>query len=154
MRKIMFDTNEFDKLLECPGSYDDLLRLLAEGKIELLSTHIQRDEILATPDTVKKARLEELLTHARMIETRGIVLDISRCDQARYGSDEDHRLIEHIRGTNWERDSKDALIAATAARDADVFVTEDKRLMQRLSSYPGIQCEVIDFTELQRRLAD
>jgi predicted nucleic acid-binding protein len=146
--KIMLDTNEYDKLLEHPESFDKLLRLLAEGRIELLSTHIQRDEILATPDAVKKARLEALLTHARMIETRGIVLDVSRVGEARVGSNDDRRIIDHVRAI------KDGLIAATTSSDADMLVTDDKRFARRLMRYPGNKCEIINFQELEKRLAN
>ena len=152
MQRIMLDTNEYDKLLVAPHAYDRLLALLAEGKIELLATHIQKDEIMAVEDAIKKARLQAVLSRARMIATRGIVLDVSRFDQSRFGNDEDHKLIEHIRGSRRDRDTEDALIAATAATDADVLVTDDESLMRRLNSYPSIQCEVITFKELERRL--
>jgi predicted nucleic acid-binding protein len=152
MQTIMFDTNEFDKLAAARDAYERLLALLSEGKIELLTTHIQRDEILAIENTTKKARLLALLSRARMIPTRGIVVGVSRYGQSRYGSDEDHKLIEHIRGERWDRDTNDALIAATAARDAEVFVTDDATLMRRLNSYSNIRCEVIDFKEFERRL--
>jgi predicted nucleic acid-binding protein len=154
MQKIMLDTNEYDRLLAAQDAYDMLLGLLFKGRIQLLSTHIQRDEILAVSDVVKKSRLESLLAHAHMIATRGIVLGVSRFGLAKYGSDEDHRLIEHVRGSSWKRKTNDALIAATAARDADVFVTDDRPLMQRLSNYPGIQCAVIDFDEFKVRLTN
>lgn len=45
MQKIMLDTNEYDRLLAAQDAYDMLLGLLFRGRIELLSTHIQRDEI-------------------------------------------------------------------------------------------------------------
>lgn len=154
MQRIMLDTNEFDRLLAAPETCDRLLGVLSEGKIELLTTHIQRDEIMAVDDAGKKARLRALLTHACLVATRGIIFGRSRFGLARFGSDEDHDLIEHIRGEAWERKSGDALIAATAAKDANVFVTDDRRLARRLSSYPGMQCEVIDFEEFQRRLVN
>jgi hypothetical protein len=50
--------------------------------------------------------------------------------------------------------TKDALIAATAAKDADVFMTDDKPLTRRMKSYPGMKCDVIDFEEFERRLAN
>lgn len=154
VQKIMLDTNQYDRLLAAPGTYDRLLRLLSEGKIELLTTHIQRDEVMGVGDTEKKARLEALLAHARLIPTRGATFDVSKFDLARFGNDEDQNLIEHIRGTAWERNAKDALIAATASKDADTFVTDDERLARRLKSYPSTQCEVIDFEEFERRLGD
>jgi len=121
--------------------------MVSNGTIELISTHIQRDQILDIPDDpAKKAALEELLTHARMVGTRGVVLDLSRLDEARIGSDEDHKLIDHI------GDREDALIATTATNDADVLVTDDARFTSKLMSYPGNRCEVIDFSQFEKRL--
>lgn len=154
VQKIMLDTNQYDRLLAAPETYNRLLRLLSEGKIELLTTHIQRDEIMAVGDVEKKARLEALLGHAHLIGTRGAVFGISKFGLARFGSDEDHDLIAHIRGTAWERKTEDALIAATASKDADTFVTNDERLSRRLKSYPSTRCEVIDFEEFESRLID
>ena len=154
VQKIMLDTNQYDRLLAAPETYERLLRLLSDGKIELLTTHIQRDEIMAVGDAGKKGRLQALLAHARLVGTRGFIWGKSRWSLFRYGNHEDHNLIEHIRGTAWDRKSEDALIAATAAKDADMFVTDDKSLARRLNSYPGRRCEVIDFEELKRRLAD
>ena len=154
MQTMMFDTNEFDRLVDASDAYERLMALLLEREIELLVTHVQRDEIVVIQDTTKKSRLLALLGLARMIPTRGIVLGVSRIDQSRFGSDEDHKLIEHIRGDRWDRDTNDALIAATAARDADVFVTDDETLMRRLNSYTDIRCELIDFKELERRLVN
>ena len=152
IQTIMFDTNAFDKFVAVRDAYETLLALLLEGKIELLVTHIQRDEIAAIENTTKKAQLLALLDRARMIPTRGAVWGVSRWGQSRFGSDDDHKVIEHIRGDRWDRDTNDALIAVTAARDSDVFVTDDDVLMRRLNSYTDIRCEVIDFKELESRL--
>jgi hypothetical protein len=154
MQTIMFDTNEFDKLTAARDAHERLLVLLSERKMELLVTHIQRDEIVAIEDSTKKAQLLDLLGRARMTPTRGAVWGVSGYGQSTYGSDEDHKLIAHIRGDRWDRDTNDALIAATAARDADVFVTDDETLVRRLKSYTGIRCEVINFEELERRLVN
>jgi predicted nucleic acid-binding protein len=154
MERIMFDTNVFDKLVTAPDAYERLMTLLSQGKIELLVTHIQRDEIAAIADSTKRAQLLALLDHGHIISTRRAVWDVSRYDQSRIGSDEDNKLIEHIRGDRWDRDTNDALIAATAARDADVFVTDDGILMRRLTSYPEIHCQVINFEELERHLTN
>jgi len=153
LQKIMLDTNQYDKLLDAPVTYDRLLRLQSEEKIELLTTHIQRDELMAMNNIERRMRLEAIFANARLTGTRGIILNKSRLGFARFGDDENHALIEHIRGEAWERKSNDALIAATAAKEADLFVTEDKPLARRLKDYPGLKCEVIDFDEFERRLA-
>jgi len=153
MQKIMLDTNQYDRLLDAPETYDKLLELQSEGKIKLLATHIQKDEILAIDNLSRRRRLEALLAHACLIGTRGAILDVSRFDLAKFGDDKDRALIEHIRGDAWERESEDALIVATAAKDADIFVTDDRPLTRRLKRYPSLRCEVIDFEEFRRQLS-
>lgn len=151
MQKIMLDTNQYDRLLDAPETYDKLLELQSGGKIKLLATHIQKDEILAIDNLGRRRRLEALLAHACLIGTRGAILDVSRFDLAKFGDDKDRALIEHIRGDAWERESEDALIVATAAKDADIFVTDDRPLTRRLKRYPSLRYEVIDFEEFRRQ---
>jgi len=148
----MFDTMEYDKILDAPAIFAKVLELISNGKIELLLTHIQRDEIMKVHDTSKRNRLEAFLNHTKMIGTRGVVIGYSRLDQARFGSDEDHKLIDYIRSSAWDRKTNDALIAVTAARDADVFVTDDYRLMRKLENYPNLTCEIITFDKFETRL--
>lgn len=147
----MFDTMEYDKLLENAATWEKLLRLVTEGRIELLTTHIQRDEIMATPDEARRARLMSLFTNAHLIGTRGVVVGTSRSGEARLGSDEDHELTDYVRGNRWDRDTEDSLIAATASGEADTLVTDDRRFIQRLRN-AGVRCDVIEFSEFQRRL--
>jgi len=154
LQKIMLDTMQYDKLLYACETRDRLFRLLSETKIELLSTHIQKDEILAIDNAEKRTRLDVIFVHARLIATRGVILDKSKVGFAGLGDEEDYVLVEHIRGEAWERKGNDALIAATAAKDADLFVTDDKPLTRRLNAYPALKCEVIDFAEFSRRLFD
>jgi len=154
MLKIMLDTNQYDKLLKAPVTYVRLLELQRQGEIELLTTHIQRDEILAVDDPEKRGRLEALLGQARVIGTRGVVVGVSRVGLATLGDDKDHALIEHIRSRAWKRKTKDALIVATATKDADLLVTDDDRLTRRLERYLGTKCEAINFEEFQTRMAN
>jgi len=154
MLKIMLDTNQYDRLLKAPVTYDRLLQLQSHGEIELLTTHIQRDEILAVDDPEKRGPLEALLGQARLIGTRGVVVGVSRIGLARLGDDKDHALIEHVRGRAWKRKTKDALIVATATKDADVLVTDDDRLIRRMKRYPGARCEAVNFEEFQTRIAN
>lgn len=149
--KIMLDTMEYDHLAADTVAYQRIIQLMQEGKVELLSTHIQRDEILAMPNESKRSALEALLNHTTMIGTRGIILGTSRFGQARFGSDEEHKLIEHVRRDRWDRDTEDGLIAATASSDVNVFVTDDKPLTKRLK-LANLKCEVINFDEFKNRL--
>jgi predicted nucleic acid-binding protein len=147
----MFDTMEYDKLLENQATYEKLLHLITYRRIELLTTHIQRDEIMATPDEAKRTKLMRLFTTAHLIATRGIIFGTSRFGEARFGRDEDHKVIDDIRGNSWDKDTEDSLIAATASSDADTLVTDDRPFMRRLRD-ANVRCDVIDFGVFQRRL--
>jgi len=104
----MLDTNEFDRLVAARDMYKRFFAWLSEGRIELLVTHIQRDEIMAIDDATKKTMFLAMLGRARSIPTRGAVYGVSRYGEARYGGDEDRKLIDHIRGDRWDRDTNDA----------------------------------------------
>jgi predicted nucleic acid-binding protein len=147
----MFDTMEYDRLLGDVATFRRLIGLLTEARVELLTTHIQRDEIMAMKHETKKPELLSLLGHAGMIETRGWIWGLSRWSQARFGRDEDHNIIDQVRGNRWDRDTEDSLIAATASSDADTLVTDDSRFIKRLID-THIRCDVIGFDEFKSRL--
>jgi hypothetical protein len=100
----------------------------------LLTTHIQADQIAEIPDEAKRELLEGV--NAEQVNTASMAWDISRWGRADWTSDVDVELIKFI--TSGTRPSsakhmKDALIALTALRKADVLVTEDKRLLNQLA---------------------
>jgi predicted nucleic acid-binding protein len=149
--RVMFDTMGYDRLSQDEATRRKLMEMIEEGKVVLLTTHIQRDEIMAMNDEAKKSKLLQLLKHAQFIATRGAVYGLSRYGQSRYGSDEDHTIIERIRGKRRDRDTEDSLIAATASGEADTLVTDDHRFTNRLTKV-DVKCEVIDYVEFKRRL--
>jgi predicted nucleic acid-binding protein len=59
------------------------------------------------------------------VPTYGFVLDVSRLGMARL---EEPAPIKAIRAGNWEKHTKDALIAATAQYEGLILVTEERRL--------------------------
>jgi len=54
MMRVMLDTNEYDRLLGDTATCERLFQFVKEGKVELLTTHIQKDEIEAI--SIKQAK--------------------------------------------------------------------------------------------------
>jgi predicted nucleic acid-binding protein len=146
---IMFDTNIYDLIIATPGMAGRLNQLTKEGKLVVLCTHIQEDELARIPDEKKRQAIAEICR--KKVTTSGAVWGVSKWDLAPYSPGENTKInIEDIRKGKVE-DSKDALIGATSERDADVLVTEDKRFMDRMKSLNS-SCEIWDFAKLQSYL--
>ena len=102
---------------------DDELRSHLVGpapRVELVSTHAQDDEIANGPQHA---------VPVRQIPMADFVIGFSRRDMGRLG---DGFVYSHLQGNaRAGKHSYDGLIAGTAAIDADVLVTGDKRLTRR-----------------------
>ena len=84
MEIFMFDTNIFDKIIGKEGLKIQIVELKDKRQIAILTTHIQIDELSATPDIVRRKRLLECASEiCEFIPTMGFVLDVSRLGMAR-----------------------------------------------------------------------
>jgi hypothetical protein len=127
--KLMLDTNCYDQVIKIPGFLINMNSLTQAGKIEILSTHVQEDELNRIPDLKKRAAV--LSIPRKLISTSGAIYDISKYGQARYGSGKIYNVdLGTVKRGN-PNNAEDALIALTAAHEVDVFVTEDVRLRKR-----------------------
>jgi predicted nucleic acid-binding protein len=126
------DTNIYDKIADVPGALDLVNRLIAAGKVRLFVTHIQEDELADAPASRRKVLG---VVPRDVVPTYGFVLDHSRLDMARLGEAEP---IEAVRGENWEKRTRDALIAVTAGHEGHTLVTEDADLRTRAGAGLGV----------------
>ncbi len=126
--RLMLDSHVYDRVIATPGLPELIGRLHDAGKVVILRTHIQEDEIERTPDIVKRQRLQSIA--GTKIPTSGAVWDVSRWGEATYGDGAGDIKIGDVAGQSGNH-VEDALIAATAALAADALVTEDKRLSNR-----------------------
>jgi hypothetical protein len=128
----MLDSNGFDHLLVIEDAVDVLNDLTHRGRLVLMTTHVQRDELAATPEP-KRAQL--LAAYDRLVMTQvptaGAIWDVSKWDQAKWGDGNGTLRIGDIMTTN-PKDAEDALIAITAAADADILVTDEHELPKRI----------------------
>ena len=127
--KIMLDTNIFDYVIARPGMVETLQFLSAEKKLDLIITHVQEDEIHRIPDSAKKVAMMQV--PFRAITTSGAIYGVSKYGRAKYGSggSYSHKDIHY----NNPSDAEDAIIALTSLENAEVLVTEDRKLRKRIA---------------------
>jgi len=144
----MLDTNIFDKIIGKEGLKTQIVELKNKRQVAILTTHIQIDELSATPDIVRRKRLLGCASEiCELIPTMGFVLDVSRLGMARLSNGEE---IERMRQGNSRR-TQDALISATANSDANFLVTEDHSFATRVrKNLTNVQ--VLNFRGFVRKL--
>jgi hypothetical protein len=108
----------------------------ASKKIVVLETHVQDDQLAATPKEPRRNQLKEALaaTDGTRQPTAGIVWGVSRWDEAEWSDGHTAKFFDLVLGDT-QRGHKghaaDALLATTALRKADLFVTTDGPLARR-----------------------
>lgn len=126
----MLDSNAYDAILDADLS-NKLAELVDTGRIAVLTTHIQQDEIARTSGRDKRATLQSIA--AARVATSGAIWDLSLWDAAEFGEGSGDVKTGDVR-TGGLRHAADALIGATAAAKADVLVTADSRLTNRITA--------------------
>ncbi len=139
--KLMIDTNVVDELV-VDSELVDLLRRAAEaGVVEVLVTHVQIDEVLnmGPNKRAKRDALVQLLATlpARRVPTYGVVVDLSRIDNALFASDRHAEMFLEMTGGN-TRHNEDALIVLTAAWFFADVVSENIRDVPGMAAHVGL----------------
>jgi predicted nucleic acid-binding protein len=143
--RFALDTNVFDRIVEADESLERVQRLVAAGLIEIVVTHVQDDELAEIPDEGKRERIARV---PRVQEpTSEFIVGYSRIGMARIGTG---ASLEPLRAGNWNKYTKDALIAATAAWDGVTLVSEERRLRNRVREELGL--DPWDWARLDTRL--
>ncbi len=148
--KIMFDTNVFNKMADGLLDIEQLRRSTLYG-FEYFTTHVQTDQIAATPDNESEKRKRMVLFQTEIkptvLPTTSFVLGVSRLG---YGNLSDGKLLDKIRrGNKSIRKTTDALIAETCIKNKITLVTEDTELIKRMKEEGG---KVIGIQELKEFL--
>jgi len=131
LKKIMFDSNVFDKLPE----FIDRVKNSAGSQYEYYITSIQVEELCEIPDDKQNIRKTNILM---LVELRAKLVPISvfilngrtRLGYARLGNWEVYRKILNDKKTNID----DAVIADTAVYEGCTLVTQDKDLYKKMKN--------------------
>ena len=67
------------------------------------------------------------------------MLDESKLDLACFGDNRSHAVIDRVKGGG-DPAMRDGLIGSTADEEADVFVTNERKLRNRMERF-GVSCE-------------
>jgi len=131
-RIIMFETssliNMAKGLLESKCDMQDLAkrleRLVSEGKIAVVCTHLQIDEIKHEDE---KRIVKDLFERLRveLIPTKVAVYEVSKYDVSRYGSELENQLYKKLRTDNSKEGWTKDLIQALTSVEVDILVTDD-----------------------------
>ena len=151
MKRIAFDTNVLDAILGSPTLVQAIQRAATAGELLLVSTHVQEDELAATPNAERRAKLLALY-HAlpvATVATHGFVIGVSRVGMARIGGGSRTGVAIDDLDSKGRKHRRDALIGVTAAGEADVLVTCERRLRTRMKA-AGAPCEVWNFDEFRQ----
>jgi predicted nucleic acid-binding protein len=116
----MIDTMVFDALHDDPdgrAAIDDAIR---HGELVLLTTHVQEDQIAAIRDNARRKALQRL---PRTVVPSSVVVEgVSRTGRARVNPGSAYARMRDV------RHFQDSLIADATAAQADLLVTDDRRL--------------------------
>lgn len=128
----MFDSNIYDKVIADEALFSQLRSLVDSNQLEIVSTHVQLDELGKIEDDAK--RESALAVPSTIVPSMGFVLDVSRLDMACLdGGDPGIIEYEQIQKGN-PKHIEDALIALTAHHEAAVLVTEDNNLTNKIKA--------------------
>lgn len=140
-QKLMFDTDAFDHVIARPQCLAALKTAIATGVYEVLTTHVQEDQLAGAP-AAKRAIYPQITR--RQVDTSAFVVGLSKLGMAKRGPGVTYDGIR-TPGRHYE----DALIADTAQSENAILVTGDGRL-QRRARAKGIT--VWEFGDLDSQL--
>ncbi len=150
MEPCMFDTVIFNRIVD---GFLDVSVLM--GKVDVYVTHIQRDELNSTSNAKRRELLQKTFheVSAETVPTESAVFDVSRFDEARFGTEDGLYLkikvaldAKKLKQNNIQ----DALIAETAIVNGFTLVTDDRQLAEIVQTHCG---KAIDSAQLQKMLS-
>jgi hypothetical protein len=118
----MVDTMVFDALDADPSGWQAVLDAVRDGELLLCTTHIQEDQLAAIRDPVRRKALQRL--PRQVVPAAGGVAGVFRTGRVRYTDDAEGDALRF-----GSRHAQDDIIADAAIVQADVLVTEDRRLI-------------------------
>lgn len=166
--RVMCDSMIPDILAAEETLLHDVRELVAAGRLEVLITRVQVDEIAATPDLERRRRLLNALfmAGARLVETSATLLGSepdsvrpphrqdfagSRLGYTRLGDDEASRAVDRLLAGRGVRHVEDALIIVTARGTDSILISDERRAPSWPALVPGL--EIMSSTAFRALLA-
>lgn len=137
MLRVLLDSNAVDPIALDEARYSCIALAIADQWLELIVTHVQTDELAATPDREKRTALLQLASVANT-DTAGFVVGSSRLGKAALTSDEEATIYDQVAGRK-RKHANDAMLLLTARRENVPLVTNETRLPKFCRQY-GVAC--------------
>lgn len=132
----MLDSNAFDQIIVDPELIKAIVEASRLGKMRILVTHVQEDELKRMPDIQKLNAIAQI--PREVINTSGAIYRVSKYGQAVYGNANINGLtLADVQKGN-PKHAEDALIALTAFKHADVLVTEDRPFRNKVKKMQSL----------------
>ena len=136
MNQYMVDTNIFNRVLDNKLN----LKVFKRDDLEFFSTHVQRDEIVQTPNDSRREELLSLFHEiSESISTESALWGVSAWGKSKWARDEtvSKILLELEKLKKKGNNNKDALIADTAIKNSMTLLTEDSDLFNVTRNFGG-----------------
>ena len=158
--RILLDTVIYNRAVENPTFGLLLRRVCNDGLIELVTSHVQEDQLSKTRDPQKRKALLSIFanTCSQQTPTAAAAFDVSKWDQAEWPNQERIDFFEKTLASttaSHKGHANDALLAVTAFAKADVFVTDDPKLLKRTGTAvnaTGGKLRVLSYKEFMKEL--
>ncbi len=146
--RFMLDTMIFTHIVGDAAFAKVVRDAASSGSITIVTTHVQEDQIADNPDAEKREAISRI--PRAVVPTTGFALGVSKLGMAGLADEETSATIERI-GQRHLKNTKDALIAASARDEADAIVTDDKTLRKRIRR-EGLDVTLLTFEEFRRHV--
>lgn len=148
MKRIALDTNAVNKIADTPGLAEQIRDAAGRHSFTIIGNPMVQFELEQTRDSVRRTKLLTVweALPRRDVPTRGGYYGVGlKYGQSLYGDGRETGLsLGEARTTNNLAGARDAIIATTAAGEADIIVTDDGDLEQRVKANAA-KCEVWTF---------
>lgn len=152
MTTIALDTNTVNRIADTTGFVEEICKAVAAGMLIIIRIPMIRAEIQNTADTTRREVLLKVWASlpGRDVLTQGGYYDVGLTyGESYYGDGSDTGLPLCESRTKGRGGAGDAIIATTAAGEADVLVTDDLELAHKVHS-SGVACEVWSFQQFRK----
>lgn len=156
MKRIALDTNIVNLIADAPDLIGEIRDSTARTRFIIIGNPIVQYELEQTRDSARREQLLAVWSGLPKTDvlTRGGYYGVGlKYGQSLYGDGSDAGLpLDQVR-TGGRGGARDAIIATTAAGEADVLVTDDNELAFRVRS-SSAPCEVWTFKQFASFLRD
>ncbi|MDA0179095.1 hypothetical protein OJ997_02215 [Solirubrobacter phytolaccae] len=145
LRRVMIDTMVFDALHDDPDGGAAVVEAMRHGELLLLTTHVQEDQLAAIRDPVRRKALQRV--PRTVVPSTVPIAGVTRTGRAKVNPDSAYARMRDV------RHFQDSLIADATAAQADLLVTDDRRLAREayeLGNDVWSSAELLEWAKVRR----